>query len=147
VIEASLALANVVKLNEEELLEIAKIFPSQLGNTVATNDLAISLLQSYKLEMVALTRGPRGTVIFTSDGRYEGTASSSVGAVADADSVGAGDACCAGLVYGLLRGWSVARTLDLANRLGAYVASQPGGTPMPSDELLKVAQADQYRFA
>jgi sugar/nucleoside kinase (ribokinase family) len=57
---------------------------------------------------------------------------------ANADGVGAGDAWCAGLVYGLLRDWPLDRTLELANRMGAYVASQAGGTPQLPQSLLNL---------
>jgi len=51
----------------------------------------------------------------------------------NADSVGAGDACTAALLTGRLLGRDWQATLDLANRHGAYVASQPGATPpLPS---------------
>jgi fructokinase len=43
--------------------------------------------------------------------------------------VGAGDAFAAALLYGLGQGWSAARIGDFANRVGAVVASRPGGVP------------------
>jgi fructokinase len=48
-----------------------------------------------------------------------------------ADTVGAGDAFTAALVTGLLRGrdHDLDRINAFANRLAAYVCSQPGATP------------------
>jgi hypothetical protein len=38
----------------------------------------------------------------------------------------------------MIRGWRPARTLELANHLGAYVASVPGATPrLPADLLAR----------
>ena len=55
-----------------------------------------------------------------------------------ADTVGAGDACCASLITGMLLDWPPERTLALANRVGAYVASQPGATPRLPESLLEL---------
>jgi fructokinase len=46
-----------------------------------------------------------------------------------ADTIGAGDAFSAALVHGLHAGWPAAKIADFANRVGAFVASRPGGTP------------------
>lgn len=74
-------------------------------------------------------------MLYTEAGRFD-AAPSSHSAAENADSVGAGDACSAGLMYGLLMQWPVERTLELANRMGAYVASQPGATPHLPKALL-----------
>jgi fructokinase len=135
IIDASLSLANVAKLNEEELLTIARMLSARLGGPRPVDECAARLLQAYELRLIALTRGPRGTVFYTLDGRIEGRPSTMPRPAEDADSVGAGDACCAGLVYGLLMNWPLPRTLELANRLGAYVSTQPGGTPELPEEV------------
>lgn len=59
-------------------------------------------------------------------------------AAATADAVGAGDACSAGILAGWLMGWAPARSAELANRLGAYVASRPGATPELPPELVEL---------
>jgi len=51
-----------------------------------------------------------------------------------ADTVGAGDAFAAAFLQGLSQGWSAHRIGDFANRVGAVVASRPGGVPMWSME-------------
>ena len=52
------------------------------------------------------------------------------------DSVGAGDACTAGIVAGTLLNLPITKTVQLANSLGAYVASHHGATPTLPAELL-----------
>ena len=47
-----------------------------------------------------------------------------------------GDACTASLLTARLQGRSWQNTLDLANRHGAFVASQPGATPRLPAEIL-----------
>ena len=46
-----------------------------------------------------------------------------------ADTVGAGDAFAATFVHGVGCGWVPKEIADFANRVGALVASRPGGTP------------------
>ncbi|MGB8831386.1 MAG: PfkB family carbohydrate kinase, partial [Candidatus Sulfotelmatobacter sp.] len=58
-----------------------------------------------------------------------------------ADTVGAGDAFTAAMVHGYLRGVSLAEINETANQVGAWVASQPGGTPAPENGDLKHALA------
>jgi len=47
------------------------------------------------------------------------------------DTVGAGDAFTAAIVHGYLRGSSLAQINEIANRVGAWVASQSGAMPVP----------------
>ena len=61
---------------------------------------------------------------------------------------GAGDASSAGILLGLALGWEEDRAVDLANRMGAWVASQPPATPMlPASVIDYVRQAMSVRPA
>jgi fructokinase len=51
------------------------------------------------------------------------------------DTVGAGDAFTAALIHGYLRNRTLRQIGEEANRVGAWVASQPGGMPVPEYEL------------
>ena len=53
-------------------------------------------------------------------------------------SVGAGDACTAALLVGLVMRLPVEQLVAVANRAGAYVASVPGATPALPEGLLGV---------
>ena len=55
------------------------------------------------------------------------------------DPVGAGDATAAALLHGVLRRWSWSRTIELANMLGAHVASQDGACPVLTAGIRKLA--------
>jgi fructokinase len=46
-----------------------------------------------------------------------------------ADTIGAGDAFSAALLHGIDAGWAAPQIANFANRVGALVASRPGGTP------------------
>lgn len=138
ILQTSLAAASAVKLNEEELARVAEVIPQSFGRASTTDDRARAMLNAFDLKLLALTRGPRGTVIYSGEGRYD-TSPTQMPAAANADSVGAGDACSAGLIYGMLMQWPLEQTLDLANKMGAYVASQPGGTPLLHQSILDFA--------
>lgn len=52
------------------------------------------------------------------------------------DRVGAGDSAAAAILHGRLRSWPWLRTIQLANTLGALVASCSGACP-PLNETVK----------
>ena len=60
------------------------------------------------------------------------------------DTVGAGDAFMAGLVIGLTRGVSPLAVLTAACRLGAYVASHAGATPLLPPEMIEEITASLH---
>ena len=123
--------ANLVKLNDEEIDLVAERLNLPGENTRAR---AEAIQSKYKLEALILTRGKLGTTACTLKGWIEGKPAT-FPAVPNADPVGAGDACTAALLAARLLGRDWQSTLDLANRHAAYVASQPGATPVLPDEL------------
>ena len=132
----SCALATVVKLNERELPQVCRLVAS--GTETATQaHQASGLRAQFGLDAVVLTRGAAGTVLYTAEGKVEGEPAHYPRS-RDADSVGAGDACSAGLLIGMLLDWPAARTLTLANAAGAFVATQPGATPQLPRTVLEL---------
>jgi fructokinase len=129
--------ATVVKLNLAELDTLTGML--SLGDGSA-DDRARRLLERYGLRMVVLTRGPAGTALYTPDGKHEGEPAS-YPAAEDADPVGAGDACAAGVLVGLATRMPPGDIATLANRAGAFVASRPGATPDLPQEVLSLAGA------
>ncbi|HEY4231999.1 MAG TPA: PfkB family carbohydrate kinase [Lacipirellulaceae bacterium] len=124
--------ATIVKLNEEELPIVAR----ELGPDDGPVELQLrQLLAKFALTAVVYTRGPRGTLLVLTDELID-PAPVKYPAAANADAVGAGDACSAGILVGFLLGWPPARIAALANRLGAFVASQPGATPTLPVEIV-----------
>jgi len=141
VVEQSLRIAQVVKLSEDELSECSQLLRLTESEGVDTDSLARSLMNSYNVELLAVTRGKRGTVMFTPDQRAEG-AEVDYPRQPDADNVGAGDACTAGLVAGLVAGMPLQQIVDLANHCGAYVVTQSGATPELPKEILGMVRPD-----
>jgi fructokinase len=134
VIASSFEAANVVKLSAQELQVAAELIGLDSAAADDVDQRAKRLLEQFELELLILTRGKRGTVLYGEGRRVEGEAPSFPRAPR-ADDVGAGDACCAAIVAGLLQEWPLERIVHLANRVGAYVASQPGATPSLPTEI------------
>jgi fructokinase len=116
IIEKSLSLADVLKLN------IRGQSPEDIGR---------GLLSKYNLETVCVTRGGDGAMLLAGDEVVEVAGEK----VALVDTVGCGDAFCAAMVCGLLRGKPLETVVKNANRVGLFVAGQAGGTPSWPKEM------------
>lgn len=121
VIEHSLKLANVLKLNDHELPVIAGMFSVGGGLREQIQTLA----SRFELEVVAVTFGAEGSLLYRR-GRW---AQGATAAVSVKDTVGAGDAFTAALCLGLLQELDLDDINQAANRIAAYVCSRAGATP------------------
>lgn len=121
IIEDSLALATVLKVNDTELPRLAAMF-ALTGDVRSQID---QLAERWQLRAIAYTRGASGSVLRTAHewSEHPGVATSVV------DTVGAGDAFTAAMTIGLLSGWALDDVNAHANRVAAFVASCAGGTP------------------
>jgi len=129
VVTASLALANAVKLNDEERPVLAEL----CGLEAATPaDQLRTLCDRYGLRLAALTRGPRGALLVTPE-RSCACAAPPTDVV---DTVGAGDAFAATLLVDLLAGRPLDEVGRHANAVASFVCSRPGATP-PIPEALR----------
>jgi len=127
-IEENLALASILKLNEDELQKITDMF-SIRGDE---KEQMRKIISRFKLEMIALTKGGQGSFLVTSQ-------KSSFLEPLDTkvkDTVGAGDSFTAGLVFSLLQGFSLEKCHQNANRLASFVCSQDGAMPSLPKKLL-----------
>ena len=125
VIEPSLHLANVLKLNNDELPVLAGMF----GLTGSTANQIEALARRFKQRVVALTRGAQGSLLFR-EGRWSNCGSRPVEVV---DTVGAGDSFTAALVLGVLHNLDLDEINSIANEVACYVCSKAGATPpMPA---------------
>jgi fructokinase len=140
VLEESMQLATVVKMNDGEapivldLLNLTvQVMPGQ-GETLSTPEYlraaAERLLAEFpSLQMVAATRGNRGSLLVTRDEWDEHPGFP----VKVADGIGAGDAFTAAMTHYLLRGADLATLNEAGNRWGGWMASQSGAMPaLPS---------------
>ena len=128
-LEAGCRAASIVKMNEAELAAAAPLLGLGQAEPVP------ALLKRFDLDLFVLTRGRDGTVLHTGNAVVTGQPAP-FKPEPDADPVGAGDACSAAILHGAVRRWPLQKTADLANRLGAFVASRKGATPpLPADLL------------
>lgn len=126
-IETLLKATDVLKLNDQELPILGKLL--ELGDPVHER-----LFESSPgLSLIAVTRGAHGSILYSPNCSFEhpGHAVPHL-----ADTIGAGDAFTAALTIGLLRRQNVNVINDRANRLAAYVCTQPGATPPIPPALL-----------
>lgn len=138
-IRQSLNRANVVKLNHEEVPRVAEVLAAEvLAAEVLAKDsrdpliFSRALLKAFDLQLVCVTRGANGSLLFDRNGVHEHPGFR----VHTKDTVGAGDAFTAALVHELLQEKPLEEINDLANRMGAWVASCSGAMPsVPAEGL------------
>ena len=91
----------------------------------STHAFAHRLIQVFDLQLVAITRGARGSVIVTPDDIVEHP-----GIPAEVvDTVGAGDAFGAAVTHHFLRGRPVEEISEFANQVASWMTTQHGATP------------------
>lgn len=135
VLEESLKLATIVKLNHEELPVVANLLSLEARGM---RDSARRLLASFDLNLVCITRGCAGSVLVSANDYCEHAGFT----IKIADAIGAGDAFTAALVHGYLRNLPLSEMNERANRVGAWVASQRGGMPSPGAQGLESILAE-----
>ncbi|WP_272700965.1 carbohydrate kinase family protein [Desulfovibrio sp. Fe33] len=124
---ASLKAAHVLKLNDEELGIVRRLFSLPEGEQPALR----ALMERYGLDLAVLTRGGAGSLIVSTD-----AVSDLPGEPVDVvDTIGAGDAFTAALVLGYLKGHPLDDINRHAARVAAHVCGQPGAMPEMPDEL------------
>jgi len=136
VLADSLRLANVVKLNDQELPVVMRELQLAYNHE---NAAAAELRRAFNLKLVCVTRGERGSLLVTENDRDEHPGFSA----RVVDSVGAGDAFTAALAHHMLAGSSLRVMNAAANRMGAWVASQPGATPAADSAVIKKVASTQ----
>lgn len=80
----------------------------------------------FQLDQLILTRGEQGAQVRTAQGDYHQITPGKTTQIVD--SVGAGDAFSAVYLHGLLAGWTIAETLDTAQRLASKIIGIRGAT-------------------
>ena len=117
-IQESLNFCNVLKINDEELDTIAKLF--EIGES--REDVMQKLFVDYSIDTVILTLGEKGSVLFDGNNFYEYP----VIPCNVVDTVGCGDAFLAGWCSAILKGMSLGEAMQEGTKRSAMVASQKG---------------------
>lgn len=131
---ASIARADVLKLNDAELTQIREMTGRHAGSD---DDFIAWLMETRGIEMVSLTMAERGSRLYTPDDGYKAGVPDQ-GPVAD--TVGAGDAYAAVVALGYLRNWDPGRILEEAAAFAARVCQIQGAIPENQDFYLPLLQ-------
>ena len=121
VLEESLKLADILKINDEEIRIVAEMFCLEGDDVAACH----ALIDRYALRLVILTKGADGSEVITADE----TIPQPAGEARVVDTVGAGDSFTAAFVVAYLQGKSLAEAQRLASDTAAYVCSCKGAMP------------------
>lgn len=130
IITESIKRCNILKINDEELITISRLFGYP---GIDLQNKCWLLLGKYNLKMLILTCGVNGSYVFTpGEVSYIETPKVEV-----ADTVGAGDSFTGAFVASILRGKSVREAHELAVKVSAYVCTQNGAMPVLPEEFKK----------
>lgn len=122
IVEKSLQFATIVKLNDEEVIELSKLLFQENLNE---DDFAKKIIENFDLEIVIVTRGGEGCAVYSSGEKVEVPGIK----IVIKDTVGAGDAFSAGFLHRYFQTNDLKLSAQFANELGAYVASRAGAIP------------------
>lgn len=135
VVQESLELATVVKMNDAEVPLVLALLGLSVEENGAAANLhfgAEKLLAEFPtLEMVAITRGGSGSLLVRREEWHEHPGFP----VKVVDTIGAGDAFTAAMTHYLLRGAELSVLNEAGNRWGSWVASQSGAMPVLTDSI------------
>ena len=130
VITESLKRCNVLKINDEELITIGRLF-GYPGLDIENKCWLI--LGKYNLDMLVLTCGVNGSYVFAPGVKsFQETPKVEV-----ADTVGAGDSFTGTFCASILKGKSIQEAHELAVKVSAYVCTQNGAMPAIPEEYTK----------
>ena len=128
VIKESMQRCNILKINDEELVLIGRMF-GYPGLDIENKCWLI--LGKYDLDMLVLTCGTNGLYVFTpGQMSFQETPKVEV-----ADTVGAGDSFTGSFCASILNGKTVAEAHKTAVQVSAFVCTQNGAMPVIPQEL------------
>jgi fructokinase len=129
ILEDSFRLCNILKINDEELVVVNRMFGYDGLDMRQTCE---KMVQDYGLKMLVLTCGTNGSYVFTNDGL---TSFQDTPKVEVADTVGAGDSFTGSFCACILNGKPVQEAHKTAVQVSAFVCTQNGAMPVIPDIL------------
>ena len=136
IIESSLQMANVLKLNEDELDALKTLFDLPKSDEKALG----VILNRYKLQFIAFTQGAAGSTMIDHHDTYHCPGIP----VPVKDTIGAGDSFTAAMIMGKLHNLPLSKINRLASKVAASVCSQHGATPIiPSSTISELQKEIQ----
>lgn len=129
IIQSSLKQCNILKINDEELVTIGRLF-GYLGLDIENK--CWLLLGKYNLDMLVLTCGVNGSYVFAPNVMsFQETPKVDV-----TDTVGAGDSFTGTFTAAILAGKDIYEAHKLAVEASAYVCTQNGAMPVLPESIL-----------
>lgn len=127
IIETSLDMADVLKINDEELALVTEMLSLPATESEALNQ----LISRYDLELAVLTRGADGSLLITPDETSDlpGQPTEIV------DTIGAGDSFTAAMAMAFLAGSPLDEVNRYATTVAAHVCAHPGAMPKIPEKL------------
>lgn len=129
ILEASFKRCNILKINDEELVVVNRMFGY---DSLEMRGTCQKIVADYDLKMLVLTCGTNGSYVFTADGL---TSFQETPKVEVADTVGAGDSFTGSFCGSILNGKTVQEAHKTAVQVSAFVCTQNGAMPVVPDEL------------
>lgn len=130
ILEESFKRCNILKINDEELVVVTRMFGYQ---DLDDAKICEKMVKEYNLQMLVLTCGTNGSHVFTADGKHSFQPTPKVEV---ADTVGAGDSFTGSFCAAILNGKPVEEAHRIAVEVSAYVCTQNGAMPKYPAELV-----------
>ena len=130
ILEESFKRCNILKINDEELVVVTRMFGYQ---ELDDAKICEKMVKEYNLQMLVLTCGTNGSHVFTADGKHSFQPTPKVEV---ADTVGAGDSFTGSFCAAILNGKPVDEAHRIAVEVSAYVCTQNGAMPKYPAELV-----------
>ena len=129
ILEDSFCICNILKINDEELVVVNRMFGYDGLDMRQTCE---KIVQDYHLKMLVLTCGTNGSYVFTDDGL---TSFQETPKVEVADTVGAGDSFTGSFCACIINGKPVQEAHKTAVQVSAFVCTQNGAMPVVPEML------------
>ena len=129
VLEDSFCICNILKINDEELVVVNRMFGYDGLDMRQTCE---KIVQDYHLKLLVLTCGTNGSYVFTDDGL---TSFQDTPKVEVADTVGAGDSFTGSFCACIINGKPVQEAHKTAVQVSAFVCTQNGAMPIVPEKL------------
>lgn len=132
-IDQSLMRCTILKLNDEEVEVLADML---YGKALSLEEFVKQVAQDYDIKIVIVTAGAKGCFLYK-DRQVDFVKGYPAKVV---DTVGAGDSFSAAFVHQYFKKQDALAAADIANQLGAFVASSRGPLPDYSSEIKAILE-------
>ena len=129
VIETLCQQADILKLNENEL----PLIPAWYAEEPVFEEQVKLISKRFSIPKIIVTKGAHGASYYDGEKFYHHPGFK----VKVADTIGSGDSFLAAFLSGMMDGWLPEKCIELACKIGAFVASQKGGCPAYDLEMIE----------